>query len=122
MNPLTLVLVAALFGAGGQLSLKLGMNQVGRIGANSLAQPGEVAVRILTTPLVIGGLGLYVLGAALWMAILSREQLSFAYPLLAIGYAVTPMLAWLVLGESMNLTRWVGIGTICLGVLVTSRS
>jgi multidrug transporter EmrE-like cation transporter len=121
-NAVLLVLVAALFGAGGQLSLKVGMGQVGRIGAESLEQPLQMVWRVLTTPFVLGGLGLYVLGAALWLAILSREQLSFAYPILAVGYAVTPTLAWLMLGESLNPTRWLGIGTICLGVLLTARS
>jgi len=121
-NAVWLVLMAALFGAGGQLSLKVGMGQVGRIGTESLEQPLSVVIRVLTTPYVLGGLGLYVLGAALWLAILSREQLSFAYPILAIGYAVTPTLAWLMLGENLNPMRWLGIGTICLGVLLTARS
>jgi multidrug transporter EmrE-like cation transporter len=121
-SALWLVFAAALFGAGGQLSLKIGMGQVGRIGANSLEQPLQLLLRVLTTPFVLGGLGLYVLGAALWLAVLSREQLSFAYPILAVGYAVTPTLAWLMLGESVNPVRWLGIGTICAGVLLTARS
>jgi len=121
-NAVLLVLIAALFGAGGQLSLKVGMGQVGRIGAESLEQPLQVVLRVLTTPLVVGGLSLYVLGAVLWLTILSREQLSFAYPILAVGYAVTPTLAWLMLGENLNPLRWLGIGTICLGVLLTARS
>ncbi|HYW88256.1 MAG TPA: EamA family transporter [Chloroflexota bacterium] len=121
-NAVAMVLVAALFGAGGQLSLKIGMGQVGRIGTDSLEQPLQIVVRVLTTPFVVGGLGLYVLGAVLWLAILSREQLSFAYPILAVGYAITPTLAWLMLGESVNPLRWLGIATICMGVLLTARS
>lgn len=121
-NPVGLILVAAFFGVCGQISLKIGMGQVGRLGAEALAEPVQVMIRVLTSPLVLGGLALYVAGAGVWMMVLSRSALSFAYPILAIGYAITPMLAWLLLGESMNLVRWLGIAIICLGVFVVSRS
>src|SRR5262245_8074854 len=121
-NPVGLILIAAFFGVCGQLSLKMGMTQVGRLGGEALAEPLQVAVRVVTSPLVVGGLSLYVLGAAVWMLVLSRSTLSFAYPILAIGYAITPVLAWLLLGESVNVLRWIGIATICLGVFVVSRS
>jgi multidrug transporter EmrE-like cation transporter len=121
-NSIALILVAALFGVGGQLSLKMGMTQVGRIGADALAQPLATGMRIVTSPLVLGGLTLYVLGAAVWMTVLSRTQLSFAYPVLAVGYAITPILAWMLLGEAVPGARWLGIGTICLGVLLVART
>jgi drug/metabolite transporter (DMT)-like permease len=98
------------------------MTQVGRLGADTLAEPVQVFVRIVTSPLVIGGLSLYVLGAGVWMLVLSRSALSFAYPILAVGYAITPVLAWLMLGESLNGVRLLGIGVICVGVFVVSRS
>lgn len=121
-NPVGLILVAAFFGVCGQLTLKIGMTQVGRIGSDGLAEPLQVAFRVITSPLVVGGLLLYVMGAGVWLMVLSRSALSFAYPILAIGYAITPILAWVVLGESVNGIRWLGIATICLGVFVVSRS
>jgi multidrug transporter EmrE-like cation transporter len=121
-NPVSLILLAAAFGVCGQLSLKVGMNQVGQLGAEVLDQPLQVAVRVVSTPLVASGLAMYVFGAILWMMVLSRSALSFAYPILAIGYAITPMLAWLLLGENMNAVRWLGIAVICAGVFVVSRS
>jgi multidrug transporter EmrE-like cation transporter len=121
-NPISLILVAAFFGVCGQLSLKMGMTQVGQLGSDALAEPVQLVLRVITSPLVLGGLTLYVAGAGVWMMVLSRSALSFAYPILAIGYAVTPMLAWLFLGESMNAMRWVGIAVICIGVFVVSRS
>jgi drug/metabolite transporter (DMT)-like permease len=121
-NPVGLILLAAFFGVCGQLTLKMGMTQVGRLGADSLAEPLQVVLRVLTSPLVIGGLSLYVVGAGVWMMVLSRSALSFAYPILAVSYAITPLLAALLLGETLNTTRWLGIAIICLGVFVVSRS
>jgi len=121
-NPLNLILVAAFFGVGGQLALKVAMTQVGRIGGDGLAEPLQVLFRIAFSPLVWGGLCLYGVGAAVWMVVLSRTALSFAYPIFAVTYAITPILAWLMLGEVVNPGRWLGIAVISVGVLLVSRT
>jgi drug/metabolite transporter (DMT)-like permease len=121
-SSIILVLLAVLCGVSGQIILKLGMGQAGRIGLEALARPLETAWQVFTTPLVVGGLACYVLGAVFWLTVLSRVPLSLAYPMLALSYAFTPVLAWLILGESVNGLRWMGIGVICAGVLLVSRS
>jgi drug/metabolite transporter (DMT)-like permease len=50
------------------------------------------------------------------------EALSLAYPMLALSYAFMPLLAAIVLGEPLSLLRGIGIGIICLGVLIVSIS
>jgi drug/metabolite transporter (DMT)-like permease len=117
-----LILVSVLLGVGGQLTLKMGMTQVGRIDGAALAEPFQIVGRVLATPMVLAGLGLYVLGAAVWLTVLSRVPLSLAYPVLALSYVVTPIVSWMVLGESIPSMRWIGLGTICLGVLIISRT
>ena len=119
---LPLILFSVVCGIGGQLTLKMGMTHVGQIDGGALAQPLAVALRVLTTPMVVFGLGLYVLGAVAWLTVLSRVPLSFAYPILALSYAITPMLAWFLLGESVPSIRWLGVAVICLGVFFVSRS
>jgi drug/metabolite transporter (DMT)-like permease len=121
-SSLQLILLSAAIGVCGQLTLKVGMTRIGRIGPEALAQPLQVVQRVLSTPFILGGLGLYVVGAAVWMTVLSRVPLSFAYPVLAVSYAFTPVLAWLLLGEKIPAVRWVGIATICVGVFLVSRS
>lgn len=117
-----LIGLAVIFGVVGQLALKMGMTRVGAITGAALGQPLQVAFQVLSTPLVLGGLAFYALGAAAWLAVLSRVPLSLAYPLLAVSYAITPVVAWMTLGETMPLMRWAGIGTICVGVFLVSRS
>lgn len=119
---LPLIFFSVACGVAGQITLKLGMSQVGQIGANALQQPLQVALRVFTSPLVIVGLGLYVLGALSWLTVLSRVPLSFAYPLVALSYAVTPVLALVLLRETVPSLRWLGILTICLGAFLVSRS
>ncbi len=119
---LPLILFSVLCGVAGQISLKVGMTQVGQIGSNALEHPLQIAVQVFTSPLVIVGLGLYGLGALSWLTVLSRVPLSFAYPLVALSYAFTPLLALVLLRENVPSLRWLGILTICLGAFLVSRS
>lgn len=120
-SSLPLVLMSVICGVFGQLALKAGMTQVGQIGGAALTQPAMLA-RVAASPLVVGGLALYVLGAASWLTVLSRVPLSLAYPILALGYVITPLLAWLILKENMNAVRGLGILVIALGVILVTRS
>ena len=64
----------------------------------------------------------YGLSVAAWVVGLSRLPVSQAYPVLSLGYIIAALLAWAMLGESINVTRWAGIGLIIVGVFFVSRS
>lgn len=119
---LVMILFSVVCGVCGQIALKTGMNQVGKIDASALTQPLVVVTNVASNLFVLGGLALYVFSAMVWLMVLSRVQLSFAYPIIALSYAFTPLFAWLLLGEQLPSLRWAGIGVICLGVFLVSRS
>ena len=119
---LPLVFFTAFCAVGGQLLMKAGMSQVGALGAEAMVRPLATALRLVGSPLLLLGLLCYVGGAASWIVVLSRLPLSFAYPIVAISYAITPVLAWLLFGESVPATRWLGIAAICAGIVLVSRS
>jgi len=97
---LLLIFMDVCVSVAGQLLLKKGMTAVGRIDSAFLAQPLTALWRMFTTsPYVILGLGLYAIGAVLWMIVLSRVNLSYAYPMIALTYVLIPLAAWLVLHE-----------------------
>ena len=73
-------------------------------------------------PTIWFGLAAYGLGAVLWLVVLSRLDLSFAYPLLALSYILIPLLSYLVLGENVPALRWVGIAVIFMGVVIVART
>ena len=62
------------------LTLKAGMDQVGRIEGSELLDPIQVVVSILTTPLVLIAMPLYFGSFLAWTVALSRLELSLAYP------------------------------------------
>jgi multidrug transporter EmrE-like cation transporter len=93
-------------------------------------QVGEVGLDGLVGNLftMIGNLWLwvamvcYAISILLWMAVLSKVEVSFAYPFLSIGYVVAALVGYQFFGESLSWTRIVGIAVICIGVYLISRS
>jgi drug/metabolite transporter (DMT)-like permease len=69
-----------------------------------------------------GGMVSYAVSIGLWLAVLSRVQVSVAYPMLSIGYILAAIMSVVFLGEAVGLTRILGIGLICAGVFFVARS
>lgn len=116
-----LVLTGVLLNATAQILLKAGVRHMGVI---SLQLPAlmKAGFSLAVNPYIIGGLTCYVVSVVVWLLALSRVAVSIAYPMLSIGYIVTAIVAWLYLGEQMNLTRWAGIVVIIIGVFLVARS
>ncbi len=110
-----------LLNAGAQLLLKAGTNVLGVItlsADNWLTQFGRMALE----PHIGGGLACYVVSVVVWIMGLSRVPVSIAYPMLSLGYIVNAVAAHYLFGESVTLSRWLGIGFIVAGVWLVARS
>jgi len=101
----------------GELLLKSGMNQVGFMSLRpDLLFP--TLARAFTTPKVIGGFALVFGASILWLSVLSRVPLSWAYPMLSMSYVLGVLGSALFLGESVTLTRALGVLVIIGGVVI----
>lgn len=115
------LLTGVLLNAGAQLLLKAGTNALGVITLTRedwLDQFGRMAVE----PHLAGGIACYVVSVVVWIIGLSRVPVSIAYPMLSLGYIVNAIAAHYLLGESVTLARWLGIGFIIIGVWLVARS
>lgn len=119
-----LILISVAFAAVAQLTLKHGMNQVTSGGADplSLRQPVHTVVRIITNVSVWGGLSLFVASASVWLIVLSRASLSFAYPFASLTYVLILVFDRFVLNESISLLRYGGVACIIAGLVLISRT
>ena len=93
-----LILLGVLLNTAAQLLLKAGMNQIGHFEFNA-ANVVAVGLRVMTTTPIIAGLFAYVVSVGVWLLVLSRVQVSFAYPMLSIGYVVNAIAAYYLFGE-----------------------
>lgn len=115
------LLSGVLLNAAAQLFLKAGTNALGVItltGENWIDQFSRMALE----PHLAGGILCYAVSVVVWIIGLSRVPVSIAYPMLSLGYIINAIAAHYLLGESVTLARWLGIGFIIIGVWLVARS
>lgn len=118
---LSLILLDVLLNVTGQLSLKYGMAKIGNFSLSMSTLP-PIFLKAATNLHVLFGLLCYGLGFMVWLVVLSKAEVSYAYPLISLGYVFTAILARAMFGEAVGATRLVGICVTCLGVLLIARS
>lgn len=114
---LLLIGVSIVLSSAAQLILKLGTT-------GAAAQRGAAAelVTMLTSPLVLLGLAMYGFAALLWLFVLARAEVSFAYPFVGVGFVVTMVAGYMLLDEPVTLSRTCGTLLIALGCVLVARS
>ncbi len=120
MNPATLALIlcSVCLSAVAQVFLKIGVGQTGAV--NQTAPTALFSM--LSSPMVIVGLGFYGFGALLWLFVLTRVELSAAYPFVGAGFIITAIISATILGENVSTVRLAGTLLIALGCVIVARS
>ncbi len=103
------------------LFLKKGMMEHGllNVKANSIL---SLAWTVGTNIWVLAGMLLHVSALIVWLWALSKVDISFAYPFLALGYVLVSAMAWFWLGEELNTIRLFGMAIIIFGIFVLAKS
>lgn len=105
-----------LFYAGGMAAGQLLFKSAAlRYGA-SQGDLGERLLALFQDVHFLAALVLYAALAVLWVWVLSFTSLSRAYPFVALAFALTPLLAALVFGETLTLKLLVGLFLILCGL------
>jgi drug/metabolite transporter (DMT)-like permease len=104
-----------------QIFLKKGLNWVGmdNITTGNLA---DFFLKSFTSPFVWAGMAVFLINFFLWITVLSRVDLSVAFPVGSTSYIYVPLLSILFLHEVMNPMRWAGIILIIAGIHFVSKS
>ncbi|MBI3350388.1 MAG: hypothetical protein HY020_24720 [Burkholderiales bacterium] len=115
MNTVILAILSILISVAAQFSLKAGMSGV-------KAEAGAATLfTMFTNKFVLLGFLLYGLGAVVWLGVLSKWEVSKAYPMVGLGFAMTAVVGMLI-GEQVSLLRMGGVALICTGVVLVARS
>ena len=111
-----IIIVVVATTATAHILLKMGMNEVGEIGPDEVKAPLKLIVELLTTRAIMVAIPIYAISYIGWLVVLSRLNLSVAYPLLAMLYILIPILSTVFLSESLTTQHWAGIVVIGVGV------
>lgn len=118
---LSLILISVLLIDAGQLLLKYSLNTFGEInwGFDLLFSN---FILIAQNPFVWLALFLMGLSSFTWLLALSKNNLSYAYPILSFGYVVVAVLSWVFFSEPMGMVKILGLGIIAMGVVMLSNT
>jgi multidrug transporter EmrE-like cation transporter len=115
------ILFTVLTNAAAQIMLKQGMMSLGPLSFTSDTIVQRV-FQIVFNPWVFIGLTTFVISMASHLFVLSKVDLSFAYPFLSLAYVVVAIVAWLVFKEDLGATKIMGILLICAGTILIAQS
>ena len=122
IKTMVIVLIAAALGGAGHVLLAKGMRPVGDLTEAPSHRLGGMVVRAVSNPWLIIGVVLQASFFVIYLLLLSRADVSLVLPLTAIDYIVVAVLAQYMLGETVTLTRWAGMGLIVAGVGLLSKT
>lgn len=116
---IVLILLSVLLNCAAQLLIRKGMLVEGEVGMqNMLSHVGSMIINLW----LWGAMFCYALSILLWMSVLSKVEVSYAYPFLSVGYVVSAVAGYALFNENLSPIRVAGIIVICIGVILISRS
>jgi drug/metabolite transporter (DMT)-like permease len=91
-----------------------------------VARDAEIAgffdiVKLVSSPFMILAIATYGVATFLWVYILTKAPLSYAYPIQALAFPLVVICSLVFFNESIPANRWIGIGIIIVGVFIASR-
>jgi multidrug transporter EmrE-like cation transporter len=106
----------------GNLLLRTGLLKAGGVSLSPDRLVGQL-LALLRQPLFVTGFALYAMATVIWFAVISSEDLSTAYPILAsLTFALVTTGAILFFHERITAQKLIGIGIILAGVIIVARA
>src|SRR5438874_8540878 len=119
MGAKILILISVVLSGLAQVFLKKGMNHVQQ---RSSSRIWNLALAVLSEGFVwLWGLS-FVIATSFWLIGLQKVDLSYAYPLVSLGYVLVSVLAVKFFNEKIDGSRWTAILIICGGVIAIASS
>lgn len=77
--------------------------------------------KLLLDPFILLGLISASLASILWLLVLTKFELSYAYPFTGANYVFILIFSYYLFHESISWTNMVGVALIVLGIVISSR-
>ena len=117
MKEMSLFVFMIALWAGGQVFLKVGMNQ---LAGQKISL--QFFWKALTSWPVMAGLFCSVVGSLLWLVVISRFNLGFSNLVASLTFVVVALASAVLFKEPMPPLKWMGTTLIVLGVLLVSQT
>ena len=119
---LSLIALTSLCDTINQLFLKSAVDSLSFPPAFNIIKIFKFIFRLLIKPRLWLGFIFSVISLCIWLVVLSKAELSFAFSADSMHYIFIALASWLILKEKFNSLRWLGTGLIVIGIVAVSLS
>jgi drug/metabolite transporter (DMT)-like permease len=119
---LVILVIAAVIEAVGVVILSGGLKQIRGAREITVSEIARVVKDGCTNGKVLLGTALEAVFYGFLLYMLSRNDVSFIWPLTSLGFIITTLAAVFILGERVSAARWAGVVLIAAGVFLISYS
>ena len=113
---ISLSVVQCVFLAGGQVLLKLAMNNMGNFRFS-----WAFFLEMLTNWYLLAAGICMTFMTVLWLYIIKHFEFSMAYPITGLSYVFGMLGAMFIFHEAIPMTRWIGVALIIGGVMLIAK-
>lgn len=110
-----LILTSIFLGSIGQVFYKYASKKVSNGEIKNLFSLQGFIYLVLNKYFIFGSI-LYFLASFIWIYVLSKTELSLAYPMISLSYVIVLIISYFIFGESITFIKIFGIILIILGV------
>lgn len=104
----------------GQLILKWRMNTAGVI-PEGLSNQILYFLKLCIDPVILGGFFAGFVAAILWMAAMTKFDISTAYPFMSLAFVFVLIFGAWIFGEPVTLNKILGLAIIITGLIIATR-
>jgi len=119
----TLIIFSVVLSTLAQLTLKAGANRIRNVAESNLDQ-ASIIVQFFAfmNAHIMAGLCMYVLSAGAWVFVLTKVDISIAYPFISLGFVITLVFGSTLFGEAITPTKVIGTALIIIGCVFIAKA
>ena len=102
-----------------QLLLKSSINSLD-LHINSVRKIIGLVAHLIKTPRVLIGFIFSAISLCIWLFVLTKADLNFAYSMDSMRYILIALASVVVLKEKINIVRWLGIFAVVCGIMLVA--
>ena len=115
---IVIIITSVLCNAFAQILMKKGIMEIGAVQLSNLRHS---LMLVFFCPWIWGAMTCFILSLFLWLIVLSRVDVSYAFPFNSIGYVVVALLGHCLFNEQMNSYKIIGLIVICIGIVLLNQ-
>ena len=121
-NIIALIVLTDILESTYEFFFKKGMLLVGEFDFSQIGTIGEFALRTLSNGWIWIGLIIILIETLTWFIVLSKIDLSLAFPIGSFSYLFVILASAFMLHEQVSLNRWIGTLIIIIGISLVAKS